>query len=418
MTRMAEAKSFAIAKREVWEAYKRVKANRGAGGVDGVSIAEFEQDLSKNLYRIWNRMASGSYFPPPVKRVDIPKGDGRTRPLGIPTVADRIAQMVVKRRLEPLLEPVFHADSYGYRPGRSAHDAVRAARERCWRHDWVLDLDIKGFFDNLDHGLLLTAVRRHTDCRWVVLYVERWLKADVLMPDGTLLKREKGTPQGGVISPLLANLFLHYAFDKWMERHHPAVPFERYADDAICHCASQAQAESLLTELGDRLAACRLELHPEKTRVVYCADANRRGDHVNRRFDFLGYTFKPRWAKNRHGRVFTSFSPAVGDKAGKAMRHVIRGWGLQRLNRYSLDELLTRFRPVLVGWVRYYGLFHPSSLQRALRSLDFHLVRWAQRKYKRLRGHITRAWDWLTRLRRRAPTLFPHWSMATMATER
>ena len=188
---MAEAKSFAIAKREVWEAYKRVKANRGAGGVDGVSIAEFEQDLSKNLYRIWNRMASGSYFPPPVKRVDIPKGDGRTRPLGIPTVADRIAQMVVKRRLEPLLEPVFHADSYGYRPGRSAHDAVRAARERSWRHDWVLDLDIKGFFDNLDHELLLKAVRRHTDCRWVVLYVERWLKADVLMPDGTLLKREK-----------------------------------------------------------------------------------------------------------------------------------------------------------------------------------------------------------------------------------
>jgi RNA-directed DNA polymerase len=418
MTRMAEAKSFAITKREVWEAYKRVKANRGAGGVDGVSIAEFEQDLSKNLYRIWNRMASGSYFPPPVKRVDIPKGDGRTRPLGIPTVADRIAQMVVKRRLEPLLEPVFHADSYGYRPGRSAHDAVRAARERSWRHDWVLDLDIKGFFDNLDHGLLLKAVRRHTDCRWVVLYVERWLKADVLMPDGTLLKREKGTPQGGVISPLLANLFLHYAFDKWMERHHPEVPFERYADDAICHCASQAQAESLLTALRDRLAACRLELHPEKTRVVYCADANRRGGHATRRFDFLGYTFKPRWAKSRHGRVFTSFSPAVSAKAGKAMRHVIRGWGLQRLSCYSLGELLTRFHPVLVGWVRYYGLFHPSSLQRALRSLDFHLVRWAQRKYKRLRGHIARAWDWLTRLRRRAPTLFPHWSLATMATER
>ena len=221
-----------------------------------------------------------------------------------------------------------------------------------------------------------------------------------------------------MISPLLANLFLHYAFDKWMERHHPEVPFERYADDAICHCASQAQAELLLTALRDRLAACRLELHPEKTRVVYCADANRRWGHATRRFDFLGYTFKPRWAKSQYGRVFTSFSPAVSDKAGKAMRHVIRGWGLQRLSCYSLGELLTRFHPVLVGWVRYYGLFHPSSLQRALRSLDFHLVRWAQRKYKRLRGHITRAWDWLTRLRRRAPTLFPHWSLTTMATER
>lgn len=418
MTHVAEAKSFDIAKREVWEAYKRVKANRGAGGVDGVSIAEFEQELSKNLYRIWNRMASGSYFPPPVKRVDIPKGDGRTRPLGIPTVADRVAQMVVLRRLEPVLEPEFHADSYGYRPGRSAHDALRTARVRCWRRDWVLDLDIKGFFDNLDHELLMKAVRRHTDCRWVVLYIERWLKAEVLMPDGTLMKPEKGTPQGGVISPLLANLFLHYAFDRWMDRHHPEVPFERYADDAICHCDSQAQAESLRAELRDRLAACRLELHPEKTRVVYCADANRRGDHAIRRFDFLGYTFKPRRAKNRHGRLFTSFSPAVSDKAGKAMRHEIRGWGLQRLSRYALGELLTRIRPVLVGWVRYYGLFHPSSLQRALKTLDFHLVRWAQRKYKQLRGHITRAWDWLTRLRRRAPTLFPHWSAAIMATGR
>ena len=267
MTRVVEAKSFDIAKREVWDAYKRVKANRGAAGGDGVTITVFEQDLSKNLYRIWNRLASGSYFPPPVKRVDIPKGDGKTRPLGIPTVADRIAQMVVQRRLEPLLEPVFHASSYGYRPGRSAHDALRAARNQCWRHDWVLDLDIKGFFDNIDHDLLMKAVRRHTDCRWAVLYIERWLKADVLMPDGQLLTRDKGTPQGGVISPLLANLFLHYAFDQWMVRRHPKVPFERYADDIICHCDSQAEAESLRAELEARLAACRLELHPEKTRA-------------------------------------------------------------------------------------------------------------------------------------------------------
>jgi RNA-directed DNA polymerase len=418
MTRVAEAKSFDIAKREVWEAYKRVKANRGAAGGDGVTIAMFEQDLSKNLYRIWNRMASGSYFPPPVKRVDIPKGDGKTRPLGIPTVADRIAQMVVQRRLEPLLEPVFHANSYGYRPGRSAHDALRVARNQCWRHDWVLDLDIKGFFDNIDWDLLMKAVRKHTDCRWVVLYVERWLKADVLIPDGTLMTRDKGTPQGGVVSPTLANLFLHYALDQWMVRHHPKVPFERYADDIICHCDSKAEAESLRTELEARLAACRLELHPEKTRVVYCADANRRGDHDVRRFDFLGYTFKPRQAMNRRGRLFTSFSPAVGDKAGKAMRHEIRGWGLQRLSRYDLGELLARIRPVLVGWVRYYGLFHPSTLQRALKTLDLHLVQWAQRKYKRLRGHVTRAWDWLTQLRRRAPKLFPHWQEAIHAIER
>ena len=415
---VAEAKSFAITKREVWEAYKRVKANRGAAGCDGVTIAVFEQDLQRNLYRIWNRMASGSYFPPPVKRVDIPKGDGKTRPLGIPTVGDRIAQMVVRRRLEPLLEPVFHANSYGYRPRRSAHHALSAARQQCWRHDWVLDLDIRGFFDNIDHALLLKAVRRHTTDRWVVLYIERWLMADVVMPDGRLETRDKGTPQGGVISPLLANLFLHYAFDRWMDRAHPGVPFERYADDIICHCDSQAEAEALRAAVEARLAECRLALHPEKTRVVYCADANRRGDYTVRCFDFLGYTFKPRRAKNRSGRLFTSFSPAVSDKAGKAMRREVRNWGLQRLSRYALDELLDRYRPMIVGWVRYYGLFHPSCLNRALRTVDLHLVQWAQRKYRTLRGHISRAWDWLRELRRRAPTLWPHWSAAIHATER
>lgn len=416
---VVEAKSFDIAKREVWEAYKRVKANRGAAGGDGVTIAMFEQDLSKNLYRIWNRMASGSYFPPPVKRVDIPKGDGgQTRPLGIPTVADRIAQMVVQRRLEPSLEPVFHANSYGYRPGRSAHDALRVARSQCWRHDWVLDLDIKGFFDNIDWNLLMKAVRKHTDCQWVVLYIERWLKAAVLMPDGMLMTRDKGTPQGGVVSPALANLFLHYAFDQWMVRHHPKVPFERYADDIICHCDSEAEAESLRAALQDRLAACRLELHPEKTRVVYCADANRRGDHAVRQFDFLGYTFKPRKAMNRRGKLFTSFSPAVGDKASKAMRREIRGWRLRRLSRYDLGELRERICPVLVGWVRYYGLFHPSTLQRALKTLDLHLVQWAQCKYKKLRRHPTRAWNWLSQLQKRAPTLFPHWNAAIISTER
>lgn len=415
---MVEAKSYEIAKREVWEAYKRVKANRGAAGVDGVSIAEFERDLSKNLYKIWNRMASGSYFPPPVKRVDIPKGDGKTRPLGIPTVGDRIAQMVVQRRLEPLLEPVFHADSYGYRPGRSAHDALRTARQRCWRHNWVLDLDIKGFFDNIDHDLLMKAVHRHTDCRWVVLYIERWLKADMVLPDGTKQGRDVGTPQGGVISPLLANLFLHYAFDMWMKRHHPEVPFERYADDIICHCDNQAQTEALRIELQARLAACRLELHPQKTRIVYCVDANRRGDYEVKQFDFLGYTFKPRQAMNRAGKLFTSFSPAVSDKAAKAMRRAMRDWGLQRLSRYDLGELLARIRPVVAGWVRYYGLFHPSALQRALHTLDLHLMHWAQRKYKRLRGHAARAWDWLIALQRRAPKLFPHWGGAIHATER
>ena len=406
-----KTKSFDISKREVWEAYKRVKANRGAAGIDAMTIDLFDQDLSKNLYRIWNRMASGSYFAPPVKHVEIPKGDGSTRALGIPTVTDRVAQMVAKKRLEPLLEPAFHDDSYGYRPGRSAHDALRVARTRCWQHDWVLDLDIKGFFDNIDHDLLMRAVRKHTSCKWLLLYVERWLKADVCMPDGELLKRNKGTPQGGVISPLLANLFLHYAFDSWMERTHPSISFERYADDIICHCNSLEQTELLKTALQARLSECGLQLHPGKTRIAYCADANRRQQYETVQFDFLSYTFKPRQALNRHGKLFTSFSPAASDKAGKSMRQKIRHLGLQRLSRYSLEQLSIRINTLLDGWVRYFGLFHRSTLQHALRTLDLHIVKWAQKKFKKLLRRKTRAWNWLTKLRLRAPRLFLHWTI-------
>jgi RNA-directed DNA polymerase len=289
-----EAKPFKIPKREVWEAYKRVKANQGAAGVDGQSIAEFEADLEDNLYKLWNRLSSGSYFPPPVRRVDIPKRDGGgVRPLGIPTVADRVAQEVARRYLEPILEPVFHPDSYGYRPGKSAIDAVRTARERCWRYDWVLDLDTQAYFDSIDWELMLKAVRQHTDCRWVLLYVERWLKAPVQMEDGSIGPRTAGTPQGGVISPLLANLFMHYSFDMWMARNYPSIPFERYADDAICHCGSVEEARELWRALADRFAACQLVLHPEKTKIVYCKDANRRGDFPVIAFDFLGFSFGP-----------------------------------------------------------------------------------------------------------------------------
>jgi RNA-directed DNA polymerase len=404
-----KAKPFCISKREVWEAYKRVKSNGGAAGVDGQSIEEFEEDLKKNLYRIWNRMSSGSYFPPPVRRVDIPKGDGRLRPLGIPTVSDRIAQMVVKRYLEPILEPIFHDDSYGYRPGRSAHHALSVTRKRCWRRDWVLDLDIKGFFDNIDHELLMRAVRRHTDCVWVLLYIERWLKAPVRMPDGTLVSRERGSPQGAVISPVLANLFLHYAFDRWMQENKPDIPFERYADDVICHCRSEAQAVSLRKAVEARLAACKLELHPQKTKIVYCKDSNRRGSYPVQRFDFLGYTFRPRQSMNREGKLFVSFAPAVSDEAGKAMRQTMRRWRLHRHNDLELVDIAKRVRPVLLGWIRYYGYFHPSALRGALRTLDQFIVRWAQRKYKRLRGRAMTAWDWLRRVKARQPALFAHW---------
>ena len=326
-----------------------MKANQGAAGVDGQSIAEFEANLSGNLYKLWNRLSSGSYFPPPVRRVDIPKANGGTRPLGIPTVADRIAQEVARRYLEPILEPVFHADSYGYRPGKSAIDAVRTARERCWRYDWVLDLDIKGFFDSIDWELMLKAVRHHTDCPWVLLYIERWLKAPVQMEDGSVVPRTAGTPQGGVISPLLANLFLHYAFDTWMARKFPHIPFERYADDIICHCKSAEEARALWGAIADRFAACKLVLHPQKTKIVYCKDVNRRGDFPDIHFDFLGFQFRARkimWVKADR-RIFAhSFQPAASPKALTRISREIRSWALHHRSDKSLTELAADVQPV------------------------------------------------------------------------
>jgi len=317
-------KSFDISKQAVWDSYLKVKSNHGAAGIDQCSIAVFEEDLKNNLYKIWNRMSSGSYFPPPVLRVEIPKGDGKMRALGIPTVADRIAQMVVKNHIEPDLELVFHPDSYGYRPKRSARQAVSQARKRCWKHDWVVDMDIKGFFDNIPHDLMMRAVKKHTRDSWVLLYVERWLKAPVQLMDGEIEERTMGTPQGGVISPLLANLFLHYAFDHWMQSNHPSNPFERYADDVVVHCETEAEAVKLKSEIAKRMEQCGLELHPEKTKIVYCKDASRTGDYKSHCFDFLGFCFRPRLSRNRYGKYFVNFSPAIAPKSKKAIFLEIR----------------------------------------------------------------------------------------------
>jgi group II intron reverse transcriptase/maturase len=409
-----QAKPFEIAKREVCEAFKRVRANQGAAGVDGQSIAEFEADLKGNLYKLWNRLSSGSYFPPPVRRVDIPKANGGTRPLGIPTVADRIAQEVVRRALEPILEPVFHADSYGYRPGKSAIHAVAKARERCFRSDWVLDLDIKGFFDNIDWELMLRAIRHHTDCPWVLLYVERWLKAPVQMEDGSVVARTTGTPQGGVISPLLANLFLHYAFDMWMAREFPHIPFERYADDAICHCRSEAEARVLQDALAARLAECKLTLHPEKTRIVYCKDVNRRGDHPNIHFDFLGFQFrarKMRWVVKGNEVFAHGFVPAVSPKALVRIGREIRQWALHHRSDKSLEELARMYNPVIRGWITYYSHFYKTRLRPTLRRIDAYVIRWARRKYKRMVHQTKGGRDWFDRLRRKMPRLFAHWPL-------
>jgi len=406
-------KPFQIDKMTVWEAYRRVKANKGAAGVDNMSIAAFEDDRDRNLYKIWNRLSSGSYFPPPVKAVEIPKAGGKgVRVLGVPTVADRIAQTVVRMYLEPEVEPIFHPDSYGYRPGRSALDAVGTCRKRCWRADWVIDLDIRAFFDTVPWDLVLKAVAHHTDQQWILLYVERWLKAPLQHQDGTLVDRDRGTPQGSAISPLLANLFMHYAFDAWMVREFPAIGFERYCDDAVVHCHSERQARQVRDAIAARMAQVGLELHPDKTRIVYCKDADRTSSSEHEKFTFLGYEFRPRLAKNRHGKHFVSFLPAVSTDAMKAMGAEIRSWSLGRRSDKSLDDLAVMFNSIVQGWINYYGRFYKSRLLYFLRRLNQHLVRWATRKYhKRLRNKERRAMAWLAEIARRSPRLFAHWRL-------
>lgn len=410
---MDKAKPYDIAKREVWEAYRQVKANRGAAGVDGESLAAFEKDLKNNLYKIWNRMSSGSYFPPPVRGVEIEKKeDGAKRLLGIPTVADRVAQTVAKRYLEPIVEPVFHPDSYGYRPGKSAHDALGTARKRCWDKDWVIDLDIRGFFDHLDWDLMMRAVRFHTDNPWVILYVERWLEVPVQTEDGELVERKAGTPQGGVISPLLANLFLHHALDDWLRRHYPRIQFERYADDIVVHCSSEEEAKQVLEAIRERLSECGLELHPVKTKIVYCKDDNRPGKYEHVRFDFLGYTFQPRHAKDRWGRLFVSFLPAISEKSAKAIREEIRSWQLAgKRSPEALEDLARIVDSTVRGWMNYYGRFYRSQCVQVLGYLNTVLVRWACRKYKRFRGRACRARRWLERIAKRDPNVLVLWKL-------
>jgi RNA-directed DNA polymerase len=404
-----DGKPFAISKRLVWEAWRRVVANRGAEGVDEESIQAFEANLRGNLYKLWNRMSSGSYVPPPVKAVEIPKRKGGSRVLGVPTVADRVAQTVAYLYLEPEVEPIFHSDSYGYRPGRSAHDALAVCRERCWKYDWVLDLDLKSFFDSLDHSLVLKAVAHHTDLRWILLYVERWLKAPVQLEDGTLRQRDRGSPQGSAVSPVLANIFLHYALDLWLTREFPAVRFERYADDAILHCKSKAQAQLVLDAIIERLAQVGLELNLDKTRIVYCKDSNRSGSHEHERFDFLGYTFRPRLARSRAGEKFVSFIPAVSDDAAKAIRRRVKRWRLHLWSGQDLADLAQEINPTVRGWINYYGRFYRTELILTLKGINVYLVRWAMRKHKRLRGRPRRASRFLAAIANREPGLFAHW---------
>lgn len=410
----SSGKSFDISKWEVRQAWETVRANKGAPGSDGVTLEEFENDLQNNLYRIWNRMSSGSYFPPPVRAVEIPKPDGSHRILGVPTVGDRVAQTVVASRLGSKVETIFHPDSYGYRPGRSATDAVETCKRRCWKSNWVIDLDIRAFFDTVAWDLVVKAVEANTDDRWVVLYVRRWLAAPLALSDGTLETRDRGTPQGSAVSPVLANVFLHYAFDAWMVREFPAIGFERYVDDAVVHCVSERQAQYVCQAIEDRMGQVGLQLHPEKTRIVYCKDGSRTGEHEHTAFTFLGFTFQARGARRKDGSIFTSFLPAVSKKALKRMSATVRSWRLHRRTGHSLVELAWVLNPIIRGWMAYYGTFYRSELSGLLSRINAYMLRWIRRKYQRLRPFAKAKAAW-KRIITRVPALFAHWRWCTTA---
>lgn len=416
---MTEAKPFTISMDVVREAYRRVRANGGSCGVDGESLKDFEEKCECNLYKIWNRMSSGSYMPPAVRRVEIPKKGGGTRPLGVPTVSDRIAQMIVKIYLEPMCEVMFHDNSFGYRPRKSAHEALELTRLRCWKYSWVLEIDIKSFFDSIDHDLLMKAVRRHTREPWILLYIERWLKAPVQTQAGNREPRVRGTPQGGVLSPLLANLFLHYTFDKWMDKKYAFCPFERYADDIVIHCKSSNLAKYIRDNLEKRFAECGLELHPEKTRIIYCkfGKNDRYGEGFqNVSFDFLGFTFKPRriFQTDPQVKYRWSFLPAISSKSRNSVLDEIRNWNLNRRSTSTIGKIAKEINPVIRGWIQYYGWCGVTELRVIFYTINFHLAKWAKRKYGR--GEIGKSIKWLKEVCRRTPDLFIHWKLLKCKT--
>lgn len=412
---MEKTKLFKISKQIVKIAFERVKANKGTYGIDEQSITDFEINLKDNLYKIWNRMSSGTYFPKPVKAVAIPKKNGGTRILGIPTVEDRVAQMVAKIYFEPNVEKIFYEDSYGYRPNKSAIQAVGVLRERCWRKDWVVDFDIKGLFDNIRHDYLIEMVKRYTKEQWIILYIERWLKTPFKMQDGTIVERPAGTPQGGVISPVLANLFMHYVFDDFMSKKFPNIPWVRYADDGALNCVSIKQAKYIIKVLDKRFKLFGLELNLDKTKIVYCKDEDRQGDYENTSFDFLGYTFKTRGAKNKYGRLFRNFLPAMSNKAQKEIIKEIRNWKLQLRSDKTINDIANMFNSKIQGWINYYTHYYKSGINKVLRYINRCLIKWARRKYKKLKSN-KRAVSWLMTIARREPKLFAHWKFGIMPT--
>lgn len=408
-----QGKAFEIPKSLVWRSYHEVRRNKGAPGCDGQTITAFDENRDKNLYKIWNRLCSGSYFPPPVREKRIPKADGRERILGIPTIADRIAQGAIKLYVEEQLDPIFHVDSYGYRPEKSAHQAIKQCAERSWNYSWVLEVDIRAFFDNVRHDLIIKALEHHKMPKWVILYCTRWLRAPMesANEDRVLHERKVGTPQGGVISPLLANLFLHYAFDQWMERNRRFVPFERYADDIVCHCANMQNAIQLKKDLCTRFQSVGLEINEEKSNVVYIDTFKRR--NVATSFTFLGYDFKVRTLRNKKGELFRKCMPGASKKAMRMITKTIKGWRVHRSTVDSAEEFARRYNYVLRGWIAYYGKFWYRNFSYHLwRVFQSRLVKWCMAKF---RISSRKAEAKLSRLRKEKPQLFAHWYLLRAA---
>ncbi len=402
-------KSLPVSMEMVKRSYQKVMEKGGCAGIDKESLEKFEANREANLYKIWNRMTSGSYFPPAVRTVFIPKKQGGLRPLGIPTVSDRIAQGVVKDYLEPILEAVFHPDSYGYRPNRDCHKALEQCQARCINYGWVIDVDIKGFFDNINHKLLLYQLEWHTWEPFVLMYVERWLKAGVEQEDGTIVARTKGTPQGGVISPLLANLYLHHEFDCWMAQNHPQNPFERYADDIVIHCNSRREAETLLELLREQMGKAGLELHPEKTKIVYCKNYKRPGNHEHESFTFLGYTFQPRQQKDKFGRkrTYLVFSGAISQAAKTGIREKIREMNLDNLTLEGIRWLAKKINARIRGWLNYYTKLNKWEAIKVFYYFDEQIMACIRRVYRLESEKVV--YETFQRFKKENPTLFYHW---------
>ena len=398
----------------LYNSYLKVLDKDGSAGIDRQSIEMFNENLKDNLYKIWNRMTSGSYFPPPVRTVFIPKKQGGTRPLGIPTVGDRIAQGVVKDYLEPSLETIFHSSSFGYRPGRSAHDAIKQCQDNCIKYAWVIDVDIKGFFDNIGHEMMMEQLVRHTEEKWVMLYVERWLKAGVEQEDGRIAARTKGTPQGGVVSPLLANIYLHHGFDKWMDEENPQNPFERYADDIIIHCRTKEEAEQLLEKLKVRMHQYELELHPEKTKIVYCKNYLRNDTHENNSFTFLSYTFQPRTIKGKFGsKRLVVFNAAISQQAKTSIREKIRAVLLTQWSNQTLAWFAKKLNPKIRGWVNYYAKFNRNLTLDVFYYLNERIRQWIKNTYK-IQSKRKR-YEKYQKIQESNPDLFYHWRLGVKA---